>query len=115
MALLEVNLEKPALVEEYQSPGETAGDSTADATVDPSGGKGKLLGLLVLLAGIGAAGWKLKHRGTDGGDSATEGDESESESETEFDADESGGVARKIAGVVGAAVVLGLLVRKRRK
>jgi hypothetical protein len=103
MAILEVNLEKPALVEEYQprneSPAETArqsdvreeSDLAADGSTDSSGGvKGKLLGLLAVAAGVGLLVWKLKSRG---GSEQTDFEEFEAggESRAEFDADEESG------------------------
>lgn len=107
MAIVEINLEKPALVEEYQFPDETSGRTSG--TSQSSGGKaGKLVGLLVVLAGLGAAVWKLKQSGDD---------QSEFGEQTEFET-EASGVGGKAAGAAGFAVtlvVLALAVRKRRK
>ncbi|WP_135826845.1 hypothetical protein [Halorussus ruber] len=130
MAILEINLEKPALVEEYQYPGEEtegpAEESPAESTSNSSGGgKAKLLGLLGVLAGVGLLVWKLKNRGSteqtdfeefeepDYDEEGYEEDSYEFESE-----DESGGAKRKVAGLLGLAVgLVGLLaaVQKRRK
>ncbi|WP_137286386.1 hypothetical protein [Halorussus salinisoli] len=127
MALLEINLEKPALVEEYQYPGETSTgtQSTGDTTDSESsgGGKGKLLGLLAVVAGVGLLVWKLKSRG---GTEQTEVTEFEEEQEYEHGpepdigqddvgSDESGGVKRKAAGFLGLVVAVVSLVSVARK
>ncbi|WP_128477184.1 hypothetical protein [Halorussus pelagicus] len=137
MAILEINLEKPALIEEYQFPTDSSArttqsevrersetgqqsDDDSDESESSGGLKGKLLGLLVVAAGVGLAVWKFKNRG---GSEQTDFDEFETEAE--FDADEGtevefetdGGGKKKTAGVVGLAVaVVGLVaaVQKRR-
>ena len=133
MAILEINLEKPALVEEYQYANETpAGTQSTGDRSTPSGeprssgesessggGKGKLVGLLALAAGVGLLVWKLKS----GGSEQTDFDEFESDEEyehgpePEIGGDESGGAKRKVAsalGLVTAVVSLAAVVRKRR-
>lgn len=126
MALLEINLEKPALVEEYQFPSETpAGEAVArKRATDRSessrgqssgGGKGKLVGLLAALAGVGVLAWKLKQLGGDG--ESVQSQEYEHGPEPDIGSDE-GGVTKKVAGLVGFAVALvglALAVQKRRK
>jgi hypothetical protein len=124
MAILEINLEKPALIEEYQYPEQTgrtasAGRGRASAASTSSGGnKGKLLGLLAVLAGVGVMVWKIRGRG---GTEQTEFDEFEAESEyehgpdPEIGGDESGGRTRKVAGLLGFAVALVTVVAAVRK
>jgi len=128
MALIEVNLEKPALVEEYRYPGETTETETSGeqsrSKPDSSGGsKAKILGLLGVLAGIGLLVWKLKSRG--GSDQTEFGSggfgEQESEPEPEIGGEdrgsESGGAKGKVAGLLGlvvAVVGLAVAVQKRR-
>ncbi|MFC7081575.1 hypothetical protein [Halorussus caseinilyticus] len=125
MAILEINLEKPALLEEYQYPGETTAKSgespeNSGATEPSSGGKAKLLALLAVVAGVGLLVWKLTNRGdTEQADlDEFEGEgEYEHGPEPEIGGDESGGAKRKVAGILGFAVaVVGLVgvVRKRR-
>lgn len=124
MALLEINLEKPALVEEYQYPGETPAGSSEGTTSESGsessgGGKGRLVGLLAVVAGVGLLVWKLKNRG---GTDQTDFEEFESEEyehgpEPEIGGDESGGRKRKVASVLGLVVAVASLVaavRKRR-
>ncbi|WP_134668867.1 hypothetical protein [Halorussus marinus] len=126
MALVEINLSKPALVEEIPEPAtETArdragssdgsGSAPADRSEDggSSGGKLKLVGLLAAVAAVGVAVVKLKGRGTDADRSA----EYDHGSEPEIGGDESGGRMRKLAGVVGlvAAVASTLLIARKRR
>jgi hypothetical protein len=128
MAILEINLEKPALVEEYQYPGEgTEGPAEESAAESSSsgGGKGKLLGLLGVLAGVGLLVWKLKNRGSTEQTDFEEFEEPDYDEESyeeesyEFESeDESGGAKRKVAGLLGLAVgFVGLVaaVQKRRQ
>ena len=125
MAILEINLEKPALVEEYQYPGETTEEAAEESTADSSssgGGKVKLLGLLGVLAGVGLLVWKLKNRGsteqTDFEEFEEYDEKSYEEESYEFESEESGGAKRKVAGLLGLAVgLVGLVaaVQKRRK
>ncbi len=135
MAIIEVNLEKPALVEEYQFPKDSAVGSAVESETpasesrasesdesESSGGvKGKLLGLLAVAAGVGLLVWKLKSRG---GDEQTDFDEFETDDESETDEspeweiEEDGGSSKgKVAGLLGlvvAAVGLLVAVQKRR-
>lgn len=122
MAILEINLEKPALIEEYQFPAESSAapavESSESDTGESSSGslKGKLVGLLAVAAGIGLLVWKLKSRGGD----QTDLNEFETEDETpewETEADGDGGSKGKVAGLLGLVVAaVGLLaaVQKRR-
>ncbi|NHN61095.1 MULTISPECIES: hypothetical protein [Halorussus] len=132
MAILEINLEKPALVEEYQYPDRTPagtqsadestsseGSTSADESASSGGGKGKLVGLLAVAAGVALLAWKLKS----GGSEQTDFDEFESDEEydhgpePEIGGDESGGAKRKVASALGlatAVVSLVAVVRKRR-
>lgn len=133
MAIIEVNLEKPALVEEHQYPGqETVKSGQTAAKSGPTtqksssksdssgGGKAKLLGLLGVLAGVGVLVWKLKNRG--GTEQTHSGDEKyEHGPEPEIGGDETGsdegGAKGKVAGLLGLVVgVVGLVVavQKRR-
>lgn len=133
MAIVEINLEKPALVEEYQYPGETSERTQSSASRSESsasrsesvsgskssgGGKGKLLGLLALVAAVGVLFWKLKS-GASGDQTGTEGNEKyEHGPEPEIGGDESGGAKRKVASALGlmvAVATLGAAVRKRRR
>ena len=133
MAILEINLEKPALIEEYQYPDETGrpasasrGRASAEST-SSGGNKGKLLGLLAVLAGVGVMVWKLKSRsGTEQTDFDEFDQEEEFDEEGEYEhgpepeigGDESGGRTRKVAGLLGFAVALVTIiaaVRKARK
>ncbi|WP_135854909.1 hypothetical protein [Halorussus salinus] len=136
MAILEINLEKPALIEEYQFPAESsaghavasesaeseATDSGASDSGGSGGSKGKLVGLLAVAAGVGLLVWKLKNRG---GDDQTDFDEFETDDESEADdespeweIEEDGGSSKgKVAGLLGlvvAAVGLVVAVQKRR-
>ncbi|MFC4448787.1 hypothetical protein [Halorussus aquaticus] len=126
MAIVEINLKKPALVEEYRYPGETSEGTQSSATHSSSDskstsdskssgdGKGKLLGLLALVAAVGVLVWKRKSGGS-GGESE---EEYEHGPEPEIGGDESGGPTRKVAsalGLVVAVATLGAAVRKRRR
>ncbi|UPW01999.1 hypothetical protein M0R88_07865 [Halorussus gelatinilyticus] len=136
MAILEINLEKPALVEEYQFPEDSAVGSAVESETTTSesgasesgdsgssgGVKGKLLGLLAVAAGIGLLVWKLKSSG----DEQTEFEDFETEAEDEDDSPEweieedggsGGGSKGKVAGLLGlvvAVVGLAAAVQKRR-
>lgn len=135
MAILEINLEKPALVEEF--PAERTGwDRTETRTTDRtgskrtrtrladrtgskrSGGKGKLLGLLVAVAGIAMLARRLRNRGSDTDAEFETADDTEYEHgpEPEIGGDESGGRKRKVAGALGLVVTLvGVLAVARRR
>jgi hypothetical protein len=135
MALLEINLEKPALVEEYQYPGETTVGETepgepspGDASSGGGGGwKGKAVGLLAVLAGAAVLAWKLKGRsGTEQADfeefethesemQETESEEYEHGPEPEIGSDEGGGAARKVASALGLVVALAGVAAALRK
>jgi hypothetical protein len=112
MALIEINLEKPALVEERaasrsasergrtDSPHRSGSDSF-DRSGDgdsSGGGKLKLLGLLAAVVAVGAVVAKLKGRGSDDGDQSRAYDHGP---EPEIGGDESGGRMRKVAGLLG--------------
>jgi len=124
MAILEINLEKPALIEEYQFPAESSsrptvesesGDSEAN---DSSSGslKGKLVGLLAVAAGVGLLVWKLKNRGGDQTDfDEFETDDESPEWKTEEDDGGSKGTVAGLLGLVVAAVGLVVAVQKRRR
>ncbi|WP_276299881.1 hypothetical protein [Halorussus lipolyticus] len=120
MAILEINLEKPALVEEYQYPARTTAESETpteeSAETDSSGGsKAKVLGLLGVLAGVGLLVWKLKTRGGSEQTDFEDFDDPEFDDE-EFTSDE-GGSKGKVAGLLGLVVGVGGLlvaVQKRR-
>jgi hypothetical protein len=128
MALIEVNLEKPALVEEYRYPGETtesepSGERSRSKSDSSGGSKAKLLGLLGVLAGVGLLVWKLKRRGgseqTEFG--SEEFGEQESEPEPEIGGGDRGGASDgakgKVAGLLGLVVAvagLAVAVQKRR-
>ncbi|NEU58888.1 hypothetical protein [Halorussus sp. MSC15.2] len=125
MAIVEINLEKPALVEEYRYSGETSEGTQSSATHSKSssgskssgGGKGKLLGLLALVAAVGVLVWKRKSGGS-GGQSQSEEGQYEHGPEPEIGGDESGGPKRKVASALGlmvAVATLGAAVRKRRR
>ena len=131
MAILEINLEKPALVEEYQYANETPagmqsiGDWSASSSESKSsggsessgGGKGKLVGLLVVAAGVALLAWKLKSGGSGGSELQGDSDKYEHGPEPEIGGDESGGAKRKVASALGlatAVVSLVAVVRKRR-
>lgn len=125
MAILEINLEKPALVEEYQYPGGTTvgktkpGESSrGDRSSSGGGGKGKLVGLLAVLAGVGLLAWRLKRRGSteqsDFEDFEEQSQEYEHGPEPEIGGDE-GGAKRKVASVLGLVVALVSVVAAVRK
>ena len=124
MAILEINLEKPALVEEYQYPGETTAGKTKPGESSrggkSSGGKGKLVGLLAVLAGVGLLAWKLKSRKSGSKQSDFEDFDEQSQQyehgpEPEIGGDQSGGAKRKVASVLGLAVALVGVVAAVRK
>jgi len=129
MALIEINLEKPALVEERAASRSTSERGRTDSTGRPrprstatdrsgdggssGGGKLKLLGLLAAVVAVGAVVTKLKRRGTDD-------DRSEAYDhgpEPEIGGDGSGGRMRKVAGLLGlvAAVASTLAVARKRQ
>ena len=129
MAILEINLEKPALVEEYQYPGETtvgrteSGEpSRGDTSSGDSGGggKGKLVALLAVLAGVAVVAWKLKsRRGAEQSDfedfeSGEQSQEYEHGPDPEIGGDE-GGAKQKVASVLGLTVALVGIVAAVRK
>jgi hypothetical protein len=132
MAILEINLEKPAVIEEYQHPEKRGKSTSRTGTKSKSSGgnKGKLVGLLAVLVGVTVMAWKLRGRG--GTEQADFDETSESETEGEYDHGpdpEIGGdkkyevkrkVKSKVSGALGIAVVaIGLAVvaalRKARK
>lgn len=116
MALIEVNLKKPAIVEERPGSGESsAGRRSARAKpTSGGGGTGKLVGLLAVLFGVGLV--VIKMRGSD--DTEMETDvETESTYEPVEPESESGG-ARKLAGALGLVVAVAsvaVAARKRRR
>lgn len=117
MALLEINLEKPALLEEYQYPGETPAESGEATGVESSGGgRGRLVAVLALV-GVGLLAWRLRGRGTEQSDLGDFDEESETGPEPEIGGGESGSSRGRVAGLLGLAVVvagLGAVARKRR-
>lgn len=120
MALLEVTLEKPALVEEYQQSGTAPVRSGTTAESESNsessgGGKGKLVGLLAVLGGVGLLAWKLKARGSDTEQSEFGETESEHGPEPDIGADESGGAKRKVAGILGLVVAIASLAAARKR
>jgi hypothetical protein len=137
MAILEINLEKPALIEEYQYP-EKRSESTSQTGATASGSKssgggmkGKLVGLLVVLTGVGAVVWKLKGGGSteqtdfdefDEGTGMGEESEYEHGPEPDIGADESDiggneneGRTRTVAGLLGFVVAVVAVVTAARK
>lgn len=119
MAILQVNLEKPALVEEYRYPDATSGGTaeSAEASGSSGGRAGKLLGLLAVAVGVGLLVWKRRRGGSEQSEFDDAGTEAEFEADVEFEAD-SGGGKGKAAGVLGVLVgVVGLAValQKRRR
>lgn len=131
MAIIEVNLEKPALVEEYQFPKDSAvgsavesetatsesGASESDESESSGGVKGKLLGLLGVLAGVGLLVWKLKSRGGSEQTDFEDFDDPEFGDESDFASDDESGSKGMVAGLLGLVVgVVGLVVavQKRR-
>ncbi|WP_435180934.1 hypothetical protein [Halorussus sp. AFM4] len=132
MAILEINLEKPALVEEYQpaertqadrqSTGEgstarsSSGSKSSGGSESSGGGKAKLVGLLAVAAGIALLAWKLKG-GSGGSELQGDSEKYEHGPEPEIGGDRSGGAKQKVASVLGlatAVVSLAAVVRKRR-
>jgi len=109
MAILEINLEKPALVEERRYPGASESEAERQPSDDSGGGRGKLLGLLVVLAGVAALAWKLKS----GGSEYEHEEAYEHGPEPEIGGDD--GMRSKVAGVVGLAVALVSLVAAVRR
>ena len=110
MAILEINLEKPALVEEHRSPGE-AGRSASERerstdSERSSGGKGKLALGLAVLAGVAVLAWRLRSGDSD----EYESNEYDHGPDPEIGGDERGGVAGKVAGAVGLGVALASVV-----
>lgn len=127
MAILEINLEKPALVEEYQYPGETTVGETAPGEThrgDADGGgsaAGKLVSFLVVLGGAAVLAWLLRRRGgaeqTDFEDFDTDQSrEYEHGPEPEIGGDSGGGAKSKVASLLGLVVVVAAAaaVRKAR-
>lgn len=123
MAIVEINLEKPALVEEHRSSTETtphtesAGSSRKSSS--SGGSKGKLVVVLAAVAAVGLLVRKLRNRG---GDSGTPDEPRASETEyehgpePEIGGDESGGRKRRFAGAIGLVVALvGLVAVVRRR
>jgi hypothetical protein len=137
MAILEINLDRPALIEEYRFPDEMdgstgrAGSKSAKRTGSKSkssgGMKGKLVGLLVVVAAVGVAVWKLKSssgsKQTDFDEFDEEGDHEEGEYEhgpdPDIGADKKYEVKRKakgkVTGLLGLAVALVTVVSVVRK
>lgn len=129
MAIIEVNLRKPALVEEHPGRTESTTGSgirgAASGAIDRSGrsrggssggGKAKLVGLLAAVVAVGAVAMKLRGRGGDGDENQSQ--EYEHGPEPEIGGDESGGRMRKVAGLLGLVVALasvGAAARKRRE
>ncbi|WP_158055257.1 hypothetical protein [Halorussus halophilus] len=108
MALIEINLEEPALLESQTRSGGSKTEKK-QKTSKRGGGKGKLLGLLVLVAGVSLLALKLRG-----------GSDEEQEAvgvEDEFEKSESGGGKGKLVGALGLLVALvGVgAARKRRK
>ena len=105
MALIEINLEKPALLESETRRGASGTETTKRTSKrrtsesDGGSGLGKLLGLLVLVAGVGLLAWKLRG-GSD--DEETE----EYGVEDEFEKSESSGGKGKLVGALGLLVAL---------
>lgn len=123
MALLEVNLEKPALIEEYQYPSEMAERRVETAKTSKTsesstgGGKAKLVGLLAVVVGIGLLGWKLKNRGSGSESEQTDFEEEEYEHgpEPDIGAEEGGRSKRKVAELLGLVVAVASLAAAARK
>jgi hypothetical protein len=118
MAILEVNLEKPALIEEYQYPGESSGRSKSSSNQSSSGGgKGKLFAVLAVVAVVGMLAMKMKSSGKGGEAKHSGGDQEEYEHgpDPEIGGDKKYEVKRKVkskfTGILGIAVaVVGLAV-----
>jgi len=128
MALVEINLKKPALVEEIAEPRSERSrgrdrteptdrsESASTGRSERSSGRGKLklLGLLAAVIAVGAVVTKLKGRGTDGGEQSGE---YEHGPEPEIGGDESSGRIGKVAGLLGvvAAVVSTVAIAYKRR
>jgi len=110
MAIIEINLEKPALIEERRYPGASGSASESSSASSSGGNKGKLLGVLALAVGVAVLAWKLKSGGSDDYDS----EEYEHGPEPEIGGERSG-VRGKVAGMVGFAVALVSVVAAVRK
>ena len=117
--LLEITLEKPALIEEIRYPGESSGQSKSSGKQSSSGGgKGKLLVMLAMVAVVGMLAMKMKSSGKDstgGGQSKSPDEEYEHGPDPEIGGDKKYEVKRKVkskvTGVLGIAVaVIGLAV-----
>lgn len=115
MAIIEINLEKPALVEERRSRGASSGQSKSASKrtgSGGSGGRGKLLGLLAVLAGIGLLVARMRGGGETEVDVGMETGSMDEMDEMDEDATESasGGGMGRFAGALGLVVALASVV-----
>ncbi|WP_135829816.1 hypothetical protein [Halorussus halobius] len=122
MAILEINIEKPALVEEYRSPDEmrervaaTGRDRSTSDDRSSGGSKGKVVAALAVLAGVAVLAWRLHSGGSDDGDDSPGDGEYDHGPEPEIGGDERGGVRGTVAGAVGLAVALASVVAAVRR
>lgn len=122
MAIIEINLEKPALVEERRVRGASSGQSKSASRRSSSGGsgggRGKLLGLLAVLAGIGLLVARMRGGGETEVDVGVETGSMDEMDEMDEDTTESaGGGMGKFVGALGLVVALAgvvVAVLKRR-
>ena len=121
MAIIEINLEKPALIEERPGRGASSGQSKSSRKRSSSGGssRGKLIGLLAVLAGIGLLVARMRGGGETEVDVGMKTGSMDEMDEIDEDTTESaGGGMGRFAGALGLAVALvGVVVAalKRRR
>ena len=114
MAIIEINLEKPALVEERQRRGassEKSASARKRSGSGRSGGRGKLLGLLAVLAGLGILVARMRGGGETKVDVGMEtGSMDEMDEMDGGDAGSASGGVGRFAGALGLAVALASVV-----
>lgn len=98
MALIEINLEEPALLESQTRTKKSTKDKSSKSSESGGSARGKVLGLLVLVAGVSLLAWKLRG----GSDEEVE----EFGVEDGFEETESSGAKGKIFGALGLLVAL---------